>query len=71
MDLIAVTLCSVEPSLKSEMKMNIFHILFCFWLTILHFKGMISIDKMNLISKCSLVFTADSLNKLSACMQPS
>lgn len=47
MDLIAVTLCSVEPSLKSGMKVNIFHILFCFWLTILHFKGMISTDKMN------------------------
>ena len=68
MDLIAVTLCSVELSLKSGMKVNIFHILFCFWLTILHFKGMISIDKMNLISKCSLVFTADSLNELAECL---
>ena len=51
------------------MKVNIFHMMFCFWLTILNIKGMISIDKMNLIGKCSLVFTTVSLNELSACMQ--
>lgn len=32
----------LSPSLMLGMKLNLFHILFCFWLAILHVKGMIS-----------------------------
>ena len=43
----------LSPSLMLGMKLNLFHILFCFWLAILHVKGMIS------MCRYSQVFTTD------------